>query len=93
MVKLLTETENPGVRARFEMEGRAGLRLQHPNIVRTYKYARTDGIDYLALKKSFERLYIEEALRLAGGNESKAARLLGMNHHTFRYQKKKLDED
>ena len=52
-----------------------------------------EGIDYLDLKRSFERYYLEEALRLAGGNESKAARLLGMNHHTFRYQKKKLDED
>jgi transcriptional regulator with PAS, ATPase and Fis domain len=53
----------------------------------------SEGIDYPNLKRSFERYYIEEALRLAGGNESKAARLLGMNHHTFRYQKKKLDED
>jgi DNA-binding NtrC family response regulator len=51
------------------------------------------GVDYVDLKKTFERHYIEEALKLAGGNESKAARLLGINHHTFRYQKKKLEEN
>ena len=51
-----------------------------------------EGIDYGALRGSFERFYIEEALRLAEGNESKAARLLGMNHHTFRYRRKKLEE-
>jgi len=48
------------------------------------------GIDYRALKESFERHYIEQAMRLAGGNESAAARLLGMNHHTFRYKRRKL---
>jgi len=37
-----------------------------------------------------ERHYIEEALKMAGGNESKAAKLLNINHHTFRYRKKKL---
>ena len=28
------------------------------------------------------------ALTMAGGNESKAAGLLDINHHTFRYRKK-----
>ncbi|MGD9290986.1 MAG: helix-turn-helix domain-containing protein [Desulfobacterales bacterium] len=37
-----------------------------------------------------EKHYIEEALKLARGNESKAAKLLKINHHTFRYRKKKL---
>ncbi|MCG6911355.1 MAG: sigma-54 dependent transcriptional regulator [Deltaproteobacteria bacterium] len=37
-----------------------------------------------------EKRYIQKALRVAGGNESQAARLLGMNHHTFRYRRKKL---
>jgi two-component system response regulator AtoC len=40
--------------------------------------------------KAFERHYIEMALKIAKGNESKAARLLKMNHHTFRYRRKKL---
>ncbi|MCK5312295.1 MAG: hypothetical protein KAJ62_09300, partial [Desulfobacteraceae bacterium] len=37
-----------------------------------------------------EKFYINEAFKLADGNESKAAKLLNMNHHTFRYKRKKL---
>jgi DNA-binding NtrC family response regulator len=48
------------------------------------------GIDLASVKEDFERFYIEEALRVAAGNESRAAKLLKMNHHTFRYRKKKL---
>jgi len=48
------------------------------------------GIDLVFKQKSLEKFYIKEALRLAGGNESKAAKLLNINHHTFRYRKKKL---
>jgi len=51
------------------------------------------GIDLAAMQQSLERFYIEEALKLARGNESKAARLLHMNHHTFRYRRKKLQEE
>jgi two-component system response regulator AtoC len=50
----------------------------------------SSGVDYAALLESFERSYFDQALKLAGGNESKAARLLGMNHHTFRYRLRKL---
>ncbi len=49
-----------------------------------------DGIDLQSIKESFEKFYIKEALRLSGGNESKSARLLQINHHTFRYRRKKL---
>ncbi|MGD9132026.1 MAG: sigma-54 dependent transcriptional regulator [Desulfobacterales bacterium] len=49
-----------------------------------------EGLDLSARLQSFERLYLQQALKIAGGNESKAARLLNMNHHTFRYRKKKL---
>lgn len=49
------------------------------------------GIDLSSVQESLERHYIREALRRAGGNESKAARLLNMNHHTFRYRRKKLE--
>lgn len=48
------------------------------------------GMDLPALRDSFEAFYIRQALNLADGNESKAARLLNMNHHTFRYRKKRL---
>ncbi|MCU0577087.1 MAG: sigma-54 dependent transcriptional regulator [Desulfobacterota bacterium] len=49
-----------------------------------------EGVDLDELEREFERRYIEEALRMAEGNESRAARLLRMNHHTFRYRKKKV---
>jgi two-component system response regulator AtoC len=48
------------------------------------------GIDLASTQESLERYYLGEALRMAGGNESKAAKLLNMNHHTFRYRRKKL---
>jgi DNA-binding NtrC family response regulator len=50
----------------------------------------SEGIDLDARLQSFEKHYIEEALKIAKGNESKAAKLLNINHHTFRYRKKKL---
>jgi transcriptional regulator with PAS, ATPase and Fis domain len=49
-----------------------------------------EGLDLTEHLQNFERHYIETALKIAKGNESKAARLLNMNHHTFRYRKKKL---
>jgi two-component system response regulator AtoC len=48
------------------------------------------GIDLYSVQESLEKYYIEEALKMAGGNESKAARLLNINHHTFRYRRKKF---
>jgi DNA-binding NtrC family response regulator len=50
----------------------------------------SSGVDLTSIEESIERHYIEEALRMAKGNESRAARLLNINHHTFRYRKKKL---
>jgi DNA-binding NtrC family response regulator len=52
-----------------------------------------EGIDFPSLQHSFERFYIEEAFQMADGNESKAARLLNINHHTFRYHRKKLRDE
>jgi DNA-binding NtrC family response regulator len=49
------------------------------------------GVDLDSLQETFDRYYIHEALRLSGGNESRAASLLNINHHTFRYRRKKLD--
>jgi DNA-binding NtrC family response regulator len=48
------------------------------------------GVNLASLQESLEAFYIRESLRMSKGNESKAARLLNMNHHTFRYRKKKL---
>ena len=49
-----------------------------------------EGFDLPERLRSFERRYIEQALGIAKGNESQAAKLLNMNHHTFRYRRKKL---
>ena len=49
-----------------------------------------EGINLDAHLQSLEKHYIEEALKMAKGNESRAAKLLNINHHTFRYRKKKL---
>ena len=51
------------------------------------------GLDLADLERSVARHYIETAFNLAEGNESKAAKLLGLNHHTFRYRRKKLLEE
>ena len=48
------------------------------------------GIDFASTQESLEKHYIKEALEMAGGNESKAAKFLHMNHHTFRYRRRKL---
>jgi DNA-binding NtrC family response regulator len=53
---------------------------------------QTEGADLDANLRTLEKHYIDEALKMAGGNESKAARLLKMNHHTFRYRRKRLQE-
>ncbi|UCH22269.1 MAG: sigma-54-dependent Fis family transcriptional regulator [Deltaproteobacteria bacterium] len=49
-----------------------------------------EGIDLTTVEKALEKFYIEEAFRMAKGNESKAAKLLNINHHTYRYRRKKL---
>ena len=49
-----------------------------------------EGFDLDRQLHAFEKHFIEQALKIAGGNESKAAKLLNINHHTFRYRKKKL---
>ena len=47
------------------------------------------GMDLDAVLSSVEKFYIDSAFLLAGGSESQAARLLKLNHHTFRYRRKK----
>jgi len=53
----------------------------------------SEGIVLDAQLQSLEKHYIEEALKIAKGNESKAAKLLNINHHTFRYRRKKLQAE
>jgi len=49
------------------------------------------GLHLAGLLEKIEKKYMEQALLLTRGNESKAARLLKMNHHTFRYKLKKIN--
>jgi len=47
------------------------------------------GIDLPSVQQSLEKFYIEKAMEMAEGNENKAAKLLNINYHTFRYRKNK----
>jgi DNA-binding NtrC family response regulator len=49
-----------------------------------------EGLNLDEQLQALERHYIEMAFKMANGNESKAARLLKLNHHTYRYRRKKL---
>ena len=51
------------------------------------------GLDMPALEKAMEEFYIREAFKLSEGNETQAARLLNINHHTYRYRHKKLKQE
>jgi DNA-binding NtrC family response regulator len=51
------------------------------------------GVDLTEMEKALEKYYIDEAYKMANGNESKAAKLLNINHHTYRYRRKKLMEE
>jgi DNA-binding NtrC family response regulator len=48
------------------------------------------GISFPSIQILLEKYYIEEALKMADGNETKAAQLLNINHHTFRYRRRRL---
>ncbi|SFK44819.1 DNA-binding transcriptional response regulator, NtrC family, contains REC, AAA-type ATPase, and a Fis-type DNA-binding domains [Desulfomicrobium apsheronum] len=49
-----------------------------------------EGVNLPSLLHDLERGYYEQALALAEGNESQAARLLGVSRDTFRYRRGKL---
>jgi DNA-binding NtrC family response regulator len=70
--------------------GGAGARQAGRGAGGTIPPLTAGGVDLASVQESIERQYIGEALRMAGGIESKAARLLNMNHHTFRYRRKRL---
>jgi len=59
----------------------------------THIHIPIQGIHLGELLDDIEKKYLEHALILSKGNESKAARLLNMNHHTFRYKWKKQNKE
>ena len=50
-----------------------------------------DGFDLNSVLEEIEKSYIRQALTRAGGNASRAARLLNMGYYTFRRRREKLD--
>jgi DNA-binding NtrC family response regulator len=48
------------------------------------------GVDLPDVMATIEKKYYEESLRMADGNESRAARSLNVSRDTFRYRRKKL---
>jgi len=54
------------------------------------EYDFRQGVDFNELVRSFSSYLIEEAMKVAGGNKAKTARLLNMDRGTLRYQIKKL---
>jgi len=80
----LTENElGLNVSGRGQESARLDIKEQMPLLT-------AEGLDLSEQLQSFEKHYIQAALKIARGNESQAARLLKMNHHTFRYRKNKL---
>jgi two-component system response regulator AtoC len=62
--------------------------VEQPAVNTPYPPLPNDGIDLTAL----EAHYIKEAFKKTGGNETKAAQLLGMSYYSFRYRRKKIHE-
>lgn len=50
-----------------------------------------DGLDLPAAHDSLDRHYFLQALKMSGGNDTKAAQLLRMNYYSFRYRKRQLE--
>jgi DNA-binding NtrC family response regulator len=55
-----------------------------------HPFVPPEGIDLQGAHDSLDQHFFREVLRMAGGNETKAALLLRINYHTFRYRRKKL---
>jgi len=49
-----------------------------------------EGINLQGAHESLDKHFFREVLRMTGGNETRAALLLRINYHTFRYRRKKL---
>lgn len=47
-----------------------------------------EGLDLKAIIKQIEKHYMDEAISFSGGNETKAAELIGYSRDTFRYRRK-----
>ncbi len=55
-----------------------------------YPSVPPEGLDLRGAHEALDRHFFGEALRMTGGNESRAAQILRINYHTFRYRRMKL---
>jgi len=61
--------QDPGMRARFRLESRAGKKFIHPNLIETYESGTTEEVfgqaEYMA-QELFEGITLQEVVALAG---------------------------
>jgi transcriptional regulator with PAS, ATPase and Fis domain len=63
--------------------------LESPKISGDFPDLSPDGLDLPDIMKKIENRYFDQALALANGNESKAAKLLNLSRDKFRYRRQK----
>jgi DNA-binding NtrC family response regulator len=51
------------------------------------------GVDFPTILEDIEKSYFEDALKIAKGNESKAAKMLKLTRDKFRYRRQRLAAD
>ena len=69
-----------------------GLVVGPPAAIADEKTFPTTGVDLTTVLDAVEKRYLDWALERSQGNEAKAAGLLKMNYHTFRYRLKRLEK-
>jgi DNA-binding NtrC family response regulator len=70
-----------------------GAGATSPDNGHTLPPVSASGIDLTAVIENIEKAYFEDALKLANGNESKAALLLNLTRDKFRYRRQKFEND
>ena len=73
------------------MEKKGPRHLDQPGNGHNLPPLSDSGLDFTAIIEDIEKAYFEKALKLAKGNESKAALLLNMTRDKFRYRRQKLN--
>ncbi len=63
--------------------------VMHPDNMPNLPSLSGSGIDFSSTLDSVEKYYFDAALKMADGNESRAASLLGLSRDKFRYRRKK----
>jgi len=73
-------------------QGNSGYASSAPQKITSPQTSRlpVEGVHLNDLLSGIEKEYMSLAMERSNGNESRAAKLLNMNHHTFRYRWKKI---